>query len=228
MFCICWLCRLISVYFRAVLGDEMWRGLPWIYGRELWCRVGTATACNIALGLRLKASGRVLALSRAMTSTRLRWRLGCGGFLRSLWRERAVVRDDSYVAGNTLTNGGTVLFGRFWGTCKGNRDIAVVGCYWRGVIVAEEVTERFFFTLGSLWCSISIHIFVFRVDSIRVLVSSLCADRTERVLVTRSSIAEKPSSRICGGLGHLRRSEAVLRTRDRAAGIDGFSHSAIA
>lgn len=179
MFRICWLCRLISVYFRAVLGNEMGRGLPRIYWRELWCRVGTATACNIALGLRLKASGRVLALSGAMTSTRLRWRLGCGGFLRSLWRERAVIRDDSYVAGNTLANGGTGLFGRLWCTGKRNRDIPVVGCCRRRVIVAEEVTERLFFTLGRLWCSIVIHIFVFRVDSIRVFVSSLCADRTE-------------------------------------------------
>ena len=157
----------------------MGRGFPRVYGRELWRRVGAATACNIALGLRLKASGRVLALSGATTFIRLRWRLRCGGFLRRLWRKRSVVRDDSYVAGNTLTNGGTGLFGRFGRTRKGNRDSAGIGCYWRRVIVAEEVTERLFFTLGRLWCSISIHIFVFGVDSIRVFVPSLCADRTE-------------------------------------------------
>ena len=180
MFCICWLCGLISVYLRAVLGDEMGRGFPRVYGRELWCsRVGTATSCNIALCLRLKASGGVLALSGTMASTRLRWRLGCGGFLRSLWRKRAVVRDDSYVAGDTLTNGGPSLFGRFWCTGEGNRGIAGISCRRRRVIIAEEVTERLFFTLGRLWRSISIHIFVVRIDSIRVFVSSLRADRTE-------------------------------------------------
>ena len=157
----------------------MGRGFPRVYGRELWRRVGTATARNIALGLRLKTSGRVLALSGATTFIRLRWRLRCGGFLRRFWRERAVVRDDSYITGNTLTNGGTRLFGRFWCARKGNRDSAVIGCCRRRVIVAEEVTERLFFTLGRLWCSISIDIFVFGVDSIRVFVSSLCADRTE-------------------------------------------------